>query len=61
MTESSGHLSVFPIIFSIPRFKYTGEIKGFAFVEFESEKEAQEALQVFDLVFVLGANVISFP
>jgi len=32
---------------SIPRFKHTGDIKGFAFVEFESAKEAQEAVQVF--------------
>lgn len=33
---------------SIPRFKHTGDIKGFAFVEFESAKEAQEAVQVFN-------------
>ena len=35
--------------FSIPRFKHTGDIKGFAFVEFESAKVAQEAVEV--LVF----------
>ncbi|KAM7438927.1 La-related protein 7 [Porites harrisoni] len=33
---------------SIPRFKHTGDIKGFAFVEFESALQAQEALQVFN-------------
>ena len=33
---------------SIPRFKHTGDVKGFAFVEFESAKEAQEAVEVFD-------------
>lgn len=33
---------------SIPRFKHTGDIKGFAFVEFESAKVAQEAIEVFN-------------
>lgn len=33
---------------SIPRFKHTGDIKGFAFVEFEYAKEAKEAVQMFN-------------
>lgn len=37
-------------MFSIPRFKHTGDVKGFAFVEFESAKEAQEAVEVFDFI-----------
>ncbi|KAJ7373104.1 La- protein 7 [Desmophyllum pertusum] len=33
---------------SIPRFKQTGDVKGFAFVEFESAKAAQEAVEMFN-------------
>lgn len=33
---------------SIPRFKHNGDIKGFAFVEFENADNAQEAVQVFN-------------
>lgn len=36
------------VYISIPRFKHTGDIKGFAFVEFESAKVAQEAVEVFN-------------
>lgn len=32
--------------YSIPRFKHNGDIKGFAFVEFENANNAQEAVQV---------------
>ena len=45
---------------SIPRFKHTGDVKGFAFVEFESAKEAQEAVEVFDsLLFILKDSFVS--
>ncbi|KAL9957934.1 hypothetical protein ACROYT_G034892 [Oculina patagonica] len=33
---------------SIPRFKHTGDVKGFAFVEFESAQGAQEAVEAFN-------------
>lgn len=33
---------------SLPRYKHTGDIKGFAFVEFENAKDAQEAIQNFN-------------
>lgn len=32
---------------SIPRYKSTHDSKGFAFVEFEKEEEAQKAIEVF--------------
>ncbi|KAK3703766.1 hypothetical protein QZH41_008439 [Actinostola sp. cb2023] len=32
---------------SIPRFKHTGDIKGFAFIEFESSNEAGSAVETF--------------
>jgi hypothetical protein len=37
---------------TVPMDKYTGKNKGFAFIEFESRKEAEEAFEHF-----LGANV----
>ena len=40
-------------MFSIPRYKHTGDVKGFAFVEFESAKGAQEAVEVVDLILLL--------
>lgn len=36
------------VYISIPRFKHTGDVKGFAFVEFETAKEAQEAVEMFN-------------
>ena len=45
---------------SIPRFKHTGDVKGFAFVEFETAKEAQEAVEVLDsLLFILRDGFVS--
>lgn len=32
---------------SIPRYKSSGDSKGFAFVEFETEEQAQKAIEVF--------------
>lgn len=31
---------------SVPRYKTTGHSKGFAFIEFETEEEAQKAIEV---------------
>jgi La-related protein 7 len=31
---------------SVPRYKTTGHSKGFAFIEFETEEEAQKAVEV---------------
>lgn len=33
---------------SIPRYKSTGHPKGFGFVEFETEEQAQKAIEVTD-------------
>lgn len=33
---------------SIPRYKSSGDSKGFAFVEFEKEEEASNAIEVFE-------------
>lgn len=34
---------------SIPRYKSTGDSKGFAFVEFKTQAQAQKAIEVSDL------------
>lgn len=34
---------------SIPRYKSSGDSKGFAFVEFETQAQAQKAIEVSDL------------
>jgi La-related protein 7 len=31
---------------SLPRYKTTGQIKGFAFIEFETPQQAEKAVQV---------------
>ncbi|XP_048580158.1 la-related protein 7 isoform X2 [Nematostella vectensis] len=33
---------------SLPRFKHNGEIKGFAFIEFESKQQAEHVVQMFN-------------
>lgn len=43
---------------SIPRYKSTGDSKGFAFVEFELQAQAQKAIEVSDLVQM---NIMIFP
>ena len=45
---------------SIPRFKHTGEVKGFAFVEFETSKQAKEAIQVIEKDFDVATLVSLF-
>lgn len=35
------------VYISIPRYKSSGDSKGFAFVEFEKEEEACKAIEVF--------------
>ena len=41
-----GYCNLPSLFFSLPRFKYTGDIKGFAFIEFETPNEAEKAVQV---------------
>lgn len=42
---------------SIPRYKSSGDSKGFAFVEFETQAQAQKAIEVSDLFQI---NVMIF-
>lgn len=51
---------------SIPRYKSSGDSKGFAFVEFEKEEEASNAIEVlenylnwghFTFLFFLGGDL----
>lgn len=39
---------------SIPRYKSTGDSKGFAFVEFKTRAQAQKAVEVSDLFQMNG-------
>lgn len=47
---------------SLPRFKSTNDIKGFAFVEFESPEEAAKAIEVgvYTIVACLHTHVSRF-
>lgn len=54
------------VYISIPRYRSTGDPKGFAFVEFETKEQAEKAIEVssgasgFSTFFLCGGDAVVF-